>query len=67
MPLTLPDGTKLSDAEVAKVLQEYQTDCPAVLELFDRTHAGPHDDLRAVDLLSLNALNAFGRAPPMTR
>jgi hypothetical protein len=39
-----------------------------VLDLYDRTNPGPHDDVSAIDVLALNALNAFRKAPmtPMT-
>jgi hypothetical protein len=66
MPLTLPTGTVLTDAEVWDICSAYLRKCPAVIALYDATNEGPHDRLQPIDLLSLNALNAFGKAPPMT-
>src|SRR5438128_450989 len=63
--LLLPDGTYLAFDEVLRVVGEYKR--RAVFDLYDRTSEEPHDDVTAVDLLSINALNAFGaRTPPMT-
>jgi Family of unknown function (DUF6308) len=67
MPLTLPNLDVLPDDEVREALAAYHTDCPAVLALYDATNPGPHDELLPIDILAVNALNAFGaRVPPMT-
>jgi hypothetical protein len=65
MILTLPNGRTLSFEQVKNTIATYRRECPAVIDLYDRTNEGPHDEVTAVDLLSLNALNAF-RGPPMT-
>src|SRR5580658_10522099 len=64
--LRLPDGSRLPARRVALILRNYVKDNPAVLDLYDRTNEGPHDEVRPVDLLSLNALNAFIGSAPMT-
>jgi hypothetical protein len=67
MPLTLPNRNVLTENQVRDRLSAYQDDCPAVLALYDVTNPGPHDELLPSDLLSINALNAFGRHVfPMT-
>jgi hypothetical protein len=66
MPLKLPNNEVLADDEVRETLSRYQNDCPAVLDLFDATIGEPHDELLPIDVLSLNALNAFGAGSPMT-
>jgi len=63
--LTLPNKKELSASQTRKLLRDYRRDCPAVLELFDGTNPGPHDTLFEIDILSINALNAFGSASPM--
>jgi hypothetical protein len=61
--LTLPDGTRRSESEVLDAVHDYNR---AVFDLFDMPFSGPHDKLRPIDLLALNALNAWGRGQPMT-
>lgn len=64
--LTLPDGTKRSMPEVLAIIDAYRKGDPAVFDLYDLAHGGPHDDVLPVDLLALNALNAWGGGQPMT-
>jgi hypothetical protein len=67
MPLTLPNRDVLSDAAVCAALADYNANSPAVLALYDGTNPGSHDELLPIDILAVNALNAFGaRVPPMT-
>lgn len=71
MPLTLPaDRAVLTDSEVLGVIADYRRVNPAVIDLFDLTNRGPHDEIEAIDILSLNALNAYsyraGRMTPMS-
>lgn len=67
MPITLPDRAVLSDADARGTIRTYLRDCPAVIDLYDATNPGPHDELLPIDILAINALNAFGgRVPPMT-
>ena len=61
--VTLPDGKVLSVVEATDRVKQYN---PAVFDLYDRPSSGPHDELLAIDVLSLNALNAFGPGAPMT-
>lgn len=64
--LILPDGKQLSDSEVFAHIDDYARKWPCVFELYDLPDAGPHDDVRPIDLLALNALNAWGSGQPMT-
>lgn len=68
--LALPSGRVMPLAKVSATLAAYHRDYPAVLDLYDRTNPGPHDQLLPLDVLAVNALNAFGsrRSPmkPMT-
>lgn len=64
--VTLPDNTKLDLHVGLEIIKAYLTDQAPVLDLYDGTNPGPHDDVSPVDLLALNALNAFNRTPPMT-
>lgn len=64
--LVLPAGEELTLAQVRGLVADYSRDCPAVFDLYDRSNLGPHDDLLPIDLLAVNALNAFGPAQPMT-
>jgi hypothetical protein len=67
MQLRLPRNQVRSFEEVVTTISNYRKDCPAVIDLFDRTIDGPHDDITPVDVLSLHALEAFGgRVHPMT-
>ena len=64
--IALPDGSELPFEEAASVLNRYMTRNAAAVELYDYTNPGPHDAIEAVDLLALNALNAFAGTSPMT-
>lgn len=64
--LTLPDGARLSLDDVVATVSSYQRDYPAVFPLFDLPGGGPHDQMNEIDILSLNAMNAFGPRPAMT-
>lgn len=64
--ITLPNETKIDSREAGKTVQAYLRDHAAVLDLYDGTNAGPHDDILPVDLLALNALNAYIGTAPMT-
>lgn len=61
--LTLPDGNRISQASVTKTLRWYER---AVFHFYDLPEGGPHDKVLPIDLLSLNALNVWGRSQPMT-
>jgi hypothetical protein len=61
MELKLPQNQeRLTLTEVLAVIDRYRRNNPAVIDLYDLTNHGPHDEILAIDLLSLNALNAFG-------
>ncbi len=63
----MPNRLIISDSRVRDVLAAYHREFPAVLDLFDGTNPGPHDELLPIDVLAVNALNAFGaRTAPMT-
>jgi hypothetical protein len=64
--VTLPRGRRLSWQDARRVVDAYLKDHSAALDLYDGTNAGPHDDVSAVDLLALNALNAYVGTAPMT-
>jgi hypothetical protein len=64
--LVLPNGDVLSYSDVIEAIATYRHDNRAVIDLFDRTNVGPHDEILASDVLALNALNAFGPKAPMT-
>lgn len=66
LDLILPDGSQLRSDDAAAVLGRYLTLNSAAVDLYDLTNVGPHDDIQAVDLLAVNALNAFARKSPMT-
>lgn len=61
--LILPNGKRISQAAVLKAVDIYE---PAVFRLYDLPDYGPHDEVKPVDLLSLNALNVWGSGQPMT-
>src|SRR6266545_3090526 len=63
--LTLPDGSNLTLDEVLETVDAYSKNWPCVFDLYDSPDSGPHDDLRPIDLLSLNALNGWGNGQPM--
>ncbi len=65
MPLRLPDKRCFSDEEVLAAISSYKKEYPAVMELFDRTMAGPHD-ATPMDILAVNALNGY-TSPPMNQ
>jgi len=64
--LRLPDGTRRSLDDVIGSVIGYAENYPAVFDLYDLPQGGPHNEVLPIDLLALNALNAFGNAPPMT-
>lgn len=64
--LTLPTGEQITSREVRVTVEEYAAQFPCVFDLFDFPNGGPHDEVLAVDLLALNALNAWGSGQPMT-
>lgn len=65
--LYLPDASKLSLDDAVATVEEYIRKSPAVLDLYDRTNPGPHDDVTACDVLAVNALNGYmQRMGPMT-
>lgn len=64
--ITLPNGMRLSEARARTTFSSYVQDHAAVLDLYDGTNPGPHDAVLPVDLLALNALNAYVGSAPMT-
>jgi hypothetical protein len=62
--LTLPNGVELTGSQAFETASAYRRDNPAVIDLYDLTNTGPHDELRPIDVLSLNALNSFGQRSP---
>ena len=64
---TLPDGTKRSLQQILMLIDTYREQYPAVFDLYDLPGiCGPHDELLPIDLLSLNAMNAWAGGQPMT-
>jgi len=55
----------LTAKEAAGVLDDYWTTYSAVWDLFDATVGKAHDEITPLDVLSLNALNAWGPNRPM--
>jgi hypothetical protein len=55
--LVLPDGQTIPVNRVADIILQYES---SVIDLFDRSNVGPHDQIEAIDLLSLNALMRWG-------
>jgi hypothetical protein len=67
MDIRLPDGTTLSVDDASATLDDYWTrDAPAVWDLYDNLVPGPKNAITEVDVLAINALNAFSRGAPMT-
>jgi hypothetical protein len=67
--LSLPNGKELSGNEACETVSAYRRTNSAVVDLYDLTNTGPHDECLQIDILALNALNAFGGrlpAAPMT-
>ena len=65
MGLKLPDGRMLSQAQAAGAIADYRQQYPAVLDLYDLPGGGPRDEVSALDILAVNALNGFGLRPPL--
>jgi hypothetical protein len=61
----LPTGLKMSVDHSEAIVRKYLADHAAVSDLYDGTNPGPHDDVTPMDVLALNALNAFVGAAPM--
>lgn len=61
----LPTDLKLSVDHGEAIVRKYLTDHGAASELYDGTNPGPHDDVTPMDVLALNALNAFVGTAPM--
>jgi len=61
LKLVLPDRRKIPLDQAYEQIKCYER---MVVALFDRTNTGPHDQLEPIDLLSLNALNAFVGSNP---
>lgn len=67
MRLNLPNGKSLSTEDAIRAVKDYQSgNYSAAFDLYDRPCSGPHDELLPIDILSLNALNAFRGRGPMT-
>lgn len=64
--ITLPGGRILDWSSGRQIVQAYLDNHAAALDLYDGTNTGPHDEIRPVDLLALNALNAYVGTAPMT-
>ncbi|MFO8072040.1 MAG: DUF6308 family protein [Polyangia bacterium] len=65
--IKLPGGREISYKQADAAVKDYVDKTNhAAFQLYDLTNDGPHDDLRPIDLLSLNALNAFAGSSPMT-
>ena len=63
--ILLPTGMKVSVDHCAAIVRKYLTDHAAASDLYDGTNPGPHDDVTPMDVLALNALNAFVGTAPM--
>ena len=63
--ITLP-GRKIDWSRGAEIMQAYLDNHAAAVDLYDGTNTGPHNEIRQVDLLALNALNAYVGTAPMT-
>lgn len=57
---------RLTEEEAASRIDQYKLDCPAVIDLYDGTIRGPHDEVLPIDVLSLNALGAYNGSSPMS-
>jgi hypothetical protein len=67
MVIKLPNGESVSTEEAVVAVKNYQAgNYSAAFDLYDRPCSGPHDELLAIDILSLNALNVFRGRGPMT-
>ena len=64
--IQLPGGKSITFAKASGLVDEYLKKNRAAFELYDCTNEGPHDEVSPLDLLSLNALNAFAGTSPMT-
>src|SRR6266478_2253050 len=69
--LLLPKGVPICAEKAWELVTNYLENFPAVVDLYDRMSEGPHDEMTATDLLSVNALNGFPCIPgfpmsPMT-
>jgi hypothetical protein len=62
--LMLPQGKHRTFRQALSLLTAYRR-ASAALDLYDGTNPGPHDRPTAVDVLALNALNAFAYVPSM--
>jgi hypothetical protein len=63
--ITLP-GRKIDWSRGGEIVQTYLDNHAAAIDLYDGTNTGPHNEIRPVDLLALNALNAYVGTAPMT-
>ncbi len=59
--MVLPDESHLPLADAQAIIAGYRK---STVHIYDGANTGPHDDIRAADLTSLAALNAFGGAEP---
>jgi hypothetical protein len=64
--LRLPGGKFLFFSKVEGIFRSYVEEQAAAIDLYDRTMVGPHDEVLAIDILALNALNAFQGGEQMT-
>lgn len=63
--MKLPNGPTVSAAEATRLINDYYARNAAVWDLYDNLDPGPRDKFGPHDVLSLNALNAFGPRTPM--
>ena len=59
------NGPTVSAEEAARLITDYYARNSAVWDLYDNFEPGPRDKFGPHDVLSLNALNAFGPRTPM--
>ena len=65
-PIKLPDGREITYKQADAAVMDYVSSTNhAAFQLYDLTNDGPHNEIRPIDVLSLNALNAFTGSSPM--
>jgi hypothetical protein len=64
--IKLPDGREITYKQADAAVEDYVGSTNhAAFRLYDMTNDGPHDEIQPIDVLSLNALNAFTGSSPM--
>jgi hypothetical protein len=65
--LFLPDSSRITQETTVTIITDYISDSGSAIDFYDKSIPLPfHDEINEMDILSLNALNAFAGIPPMT-